>query len=205
MPLYFSLHDVCKTVKCTPPKADVLRSALINAGESYSKQSHYRHSTELDLSQMFHMFALLFFEDCCAGQAGPTVWEAATHFSRSSSQPQVYSCILVTLCVCMQVCRMLFTSAHRLAAGHLRVLALCPTPCSLPSPNPSPARSPTLPTPLPVPPPFCAIALCLKPRVGADANQLPSKLHTVPTSVCLQHVHTYATQFPHNRSLCCMQ
>lgn len=33
MPLYFSLHDVCKTVKCTPPKADVLRSALINAGE----------------------------------------------------------------------------------------------------------------------------------------------------------------------------
>ena len=34
VPLYFSLHDVCKTVKCTPPKADVLRSALINAGES---------------------------------------------------------------------------------------------------------------------------------------------------------------------------
>ncbi len=33
VPLYFSLHDVCKTVKCTPPKADVLRSALINAGE----------------------------------------------------------------------------------------------------------------------------------------------------------------------------
>ncbi|KAL3144470.1 hypothetical protein ABBQ32_004211 [Trebouxia sp. C0010 RCD-2024] len=32
VPLYFSLHDVCKTVKCTPPKADVLRSALINAG-----------------------------------------------------------------------------------------------------------------------------------------------------------------------------
>ena len=34
VPLYFSLHDVCKTVKCTPPKADVLRSALINAGEN---------------------------------------------------------------------------------------------------------------------------------------------------------------------------
>jgi len=34
VPLYFSLHDVCKTVKCTPPKADVLRSALINAGET---------------------------------------------------------------------------------------------------------------------------------------------------------------------------
>ena len=33
VPLYFSLHDVCKTVKCTLPKADVLRSALINAGE----------------------------------------------------------------------------------------------------------------------------------------------------------------------------
>ena len=32
VPLYFSLHDVCKTVKCTPPKAEVLRSALINAG-----------------------------------------------------------------------------------------------------------------------------------------------------------------------------
>ena len=40
VPLYFSLHDVCKTVKCTPPKADVLRSALINAGElSASVQS----------------------------------------------------------------------------------------------------------------------------------------------------------------------
>ena len=37
VPLYFSLHDVCKTVKCTPPKADVLRSALINAGECLPK------------------------------------------------------------------------------------------------------------------------------------------------------------------------
>ena len=37
VPLYFSLHDVCKTVKCTPPKADVLRSALINAGECLHK------------------------------------------------------------------------------------------------------------------------------------------------------------------------
>ena len=34
VPLYFSLHEVCKTVKCSPPKADVLRSALINAGEN---------------------------------------------------------------------------------------------------------------------------------------------------------------------------
>jgi tRNA G26 N,N-dimethylase Trm1 len=26
------LHDICKTVHCTPPKAAVFRSALINAG-----------------------------------------------------------------------------------------------------------------------------------------------------------------------------
>ena len=31
VPLYFSLHEVCKTVRCTPPKADILRSAIINA------------------------------------------------------------------------------------------------------------------------------------------------------------------------------
>ena len=44
VPLYFSLHDVCKTVKCTPPKAEVLRSALINAGENSHIQSQYKHS-----------------------------------------------------------------------------------------------------------------------------------------------------------------
>ena len=37
VPLYFSLHEVCKTVRCTPPKADVLRSAIINAGDSSHK------------------------------------------------------------------------------------------------------------------------------------------------------------------------
>ena len=32
VPLYYNLHDVCKTVRVTPPPADVLRSALVNAG-----------------------------------------------------------------------------------------------------------------------------------------------------------------------------
>lgn len=32
VPLYFSLHDVCRTLHCTAPKAEVFRSALINAG-----------------------------------------------------------------------------------------------------------------------------------------------------------------------------
>eukprot|EP00195_Chlamydomonas_chlamydogama_P004170 CAMPEP_0202922836 /NCGR_PEP_ID=MMETSP1392-20130828/78133_1 /ASSEMBLY_ACC=CAM_ASM_000868 /TAXON_ID=225041 /ORGANISM="Chlamydomonas chlamydogama, Strain SAG 11-48b" /LENGTH=576 /DNA_ID=CAMNT_0049616487 /DNA_START=1623 /DNA_END=3353 /DNA_ORIENTATION=+ len=31
-PLYYDLHDVCKTVKCQPPKSEVFRSALLNAG-----------------------------------------------------------------------------------------------------------------------------------------------------------------------------
>lgn len=32
VPLYYSLHDLCRTVRCTAPKAQVFRSALINAG-----------------------------------------------------------------------------------------------------------------------------------------------------------------------------
>ena len=32
-PLYYNLHDMCKTVHCTPPPMDVLRSAIANAGE----------------------------------------------------------------------------------------------------------------------------------------------------------------------------
>ena len=32
VPLYYDLHDVCKTLKCQPPKMEVMRSALINAG-----------------------------------------------------------------------------------------------------------------------------------------------------------------------------
>ncbi|KAL4859544.1 putative tRNA (guanine(26)-N(2))-dimethyltransferase 2 [Chlorella vulgaris] len=32
VPLYFSLHDVCKTIKTMPPRANVFRSALVNAG-----------------------------------------------------------------------------------------------------------------------------------------------------------------------------
>lgn len=31
-PLYYNLHDVCKTVHCTPPPMDILRSAIANAG-----------------------------------------------------------------------------------------------------------------------------------------------------------------------------
>ncbi|KAK9806734.1 hypothetical protein WJX72_000916 [[Myrmecia] bisecta] len=32
VPLYFNVHDICKTIHCTPPRAEVLRSALVNAG-----------------------------------------------------------------------------------------------------------------------------------------------------------------------------
>jgi N2,N2-dimethylguanosine tRNA methyltransferase len=32
-PLYVSLHDISKTLKCTPPRSEVFRSALVNAGE----------------------------------------------------------------------------------------------------------------------------------------------------------------------------
>ena len=32
-PLYYNLHDVCKTVHCTPPPMDILRSAIANAGD----------------------------------------------------------------------------------------------------------------------------------------------------------------------------
>ena len=35
-PLYVSLHDMCKTVKCTPPAANLFRSAIVNAGYSVS-------------------------------------------------------------------------------------------------------------------------------------------------------------------------
>ena len=31
-PLYLNLHDVCKTLRCTPPRHDAFRSALVNAG-----------------------------------------------------------------------------------------------------------------------------------------------------------------------------
>ncbi|KAG2433178.1 hypothetical protein HYH02_012720 [Chlamydomonas schloesseri] len=31
-PLYYNLHDICKMVRITPPKSDVFRSALVNAG-----------------------------------------------------------------------------------------------------------------------------------------------------------------------------
>jgi hypothetical protein len=29
---YYDFHDVCKTIKCQPPKQEVIKSALINAG-----------------------------------------------------------------------------------------------------------------------------------------------------------------------------
>jgi tRNA (guanine26-N2/guanine27-N2)-dimethyltransferase len=32
VPLYYDLHDVCKTLKCQSPKMEVMKSALINAG-----------------------------------------------------------------------------------------------------------------------------------------------------------------------------
>ncbi|KAL6773730.1 hypothetical protein ACKKBG_A22240 [Auxenochlorella protothecoides x Auxenochlorella symbiontica] len=31
-PLYVNLHDVCKTLKCSAPRAEALRSAIVNAG-----------------------------------------------------------------------------------------------------------------------------------------------------------------------------
>ncbi|KAF6262188.1 N2,N2-dimethylguanosine tRNA methyltransferase-domain-containing protein [Scenedesmus sp. NREL 46B-D3] len=32
VPLYYNVHDMCRTVRCTPPRAEQLRSAIINAG-----------------------------------------------------------------------------------------------------------------------------------------------------------------------------
>lgn len=32
VPLYYDLHDVCKTLKCQSPKMEVMKSAIINAG-----------------------------------------------------------------------------------------------------------------------------------------------------------------------------
>ena len=34
VPLYYDLHALCKTVHCSPPPADILRSAIVNAGMS---------------------------------------------------------------------------------------------------------------------------------------------------------------------------
>ena len=34
VPLYYDLHALCKTVHCSPPPADILRSAIVNAGTS---------------------------------------------------------------------------------------------------------------------------------------------------------------------------
>jgi len=38
VPLYFNLHDMCKTLRTTAPRSEVFRSALVNAG--------YRCATE---------------------------------------------------------------------------------------------------------------------------------------------------------------
>ena len=39
VPLYFSLHDIAHTCKTTPPRAEVMRSAIVNAGTpSHSPQ-----------------------------------------------------------------------------------------------------------------------------------------------------------------------
>lgn len=56
VPLYFSLHDVCKTVKCTPPKADVLRSALINAGEHIQHPPYSLYLSGHELSFVDELF-----------------------------------------------------------------------------------------------------------------------------------------------------
>ncbi len=32
VPLYYNLHELCKAVHCSSPRAEVLRSALVNAG-----------------------------------------------------------------------------------------------------------------------------------------------------------------------------
>ena len=39
VPLYYSLHSICKTLHTTPPAADVFRSALVNAGAHVSTVS----------------------------------------------------------------------------------------------------------------------------------------------------------------------
>ena len=36
VPLYVNLHDMCKTIKATAPKAETFRSAIINAGGLFS-------------------------------------------------------------------------------------------------------------------------------------------------------------------------
>ena len=35
-PLYYNVHDLCRTVRCTPPPADAIRSALVNQGHRVS-------------------------------------------------------------------------------------------------------------------------------------------------------------------------
>lgn len=46
-PLYYNLHDICKTVRCQPPKFEVLRSAIIHAGHRCATNAyccqHARH------------------------------------------------------------------------------------------------------------------------------------------------------------------
>ena len=37
VPLYVNLHDMCKTIKATAPKAETFRSAIINAGGACSQ------------------------------------------------------------------------------------------------------------------------------------------------------------------------
>ena len=33
VPLYYNMHTVCRTLHVTPPANDIIRSAIINAGE----------------------------------------------------------------------------------------------------------------------------------------------------------------------------
>ena len=32
VPLYYSMHEICSVLRCTPPRGELMRSALINAG-----------------------------------------------------------------------------------------------------------------------------------------------------------------------------
>ena len=44
-PLYYNLHDVAKSLKSTPPKSEVFRNAIVNAG--YKASMTHCNSTGL--------------------------------------------------------------------------------------------------------------------------------------------------------------
>ena len=38
VPLYYNLHTMCKTLRVTPPGNSTVRSAIVNAGESFCRR-----------------------------------------------------------------------------------------------------------------------------------------------------------------------